>query len=133
MKNKKLEKKNSNIKIGKHEMSKGAIIEIIILCILIVIYIFSPRCYSVTTGLYNQSTAEDQRNVENAMGPEKIEERFKIYFKWYNVIHELGHGLLYYNDGVDIDVADEEQLVMISLLLIGNIMVKKKNLMNLKI
>ena len=110
MKNKKSEKK-SNIKFGKFEITKGALIEIIVFCILFVIYILSPRCYSVTTGLYNQSTAENQKNVENAMGTENTEERFKIYFQWYNVIHELGHGLLYYNNGVDIDVADEEQLV----------------------
>ena len=45
------------------------------------------------------------------MGTERTEERFRLYFQWYNVIHELGHGLLYYNNGVNIDVADEEQLV----------------------
>lgn len=110
MKNKKSEK-SANIKLGKFEITKGALIVIIVFCILVVIYILSPRCYSVTTGLYNQSTAENQKNVENAMGMENTEERFKIYFHWYNVIHELGHGLLYYNNGVDIDVADEEQLV----------------------
>ena len=110
MKNKKSDKK-TNIKLGKFEITKGALIEIIVFCILVIIYILSPRCYSVTTGLYNQSTAENQKNVENAMGMENTEERFKIYFQWYNVIHELGHGLLYYNNGVDIDVADEEQLV----------------------
>ena len=105
------QKENKNIKIGKFQITKGAIIEIIIFCILAVVYIFSPRCYSVTTGLYNQSTAENQKNVETAMGLENTEERFKIYFQWYNVIHELGHGLLYYNNGADLDVADEEQLV----------------------
>lgn len=111
MKKKSEKKANATIKFGKFEITKGALIEIIVFCILIGIYIFSPRCYSVTTGLYNQSTIENQKNVETAMGLENTEERFEIYFQWYNVIHELGHGLLYYNDGVDIDVADEEQLV----------------------
>ena len=45
------------------------------------------------------------------MGPDKTEERFRIYFQWYNVLHELGYGLIYYNNGVNIAVADEEQLV----------------------
>lgn len=45
------------------------------------------------------------------MGNENTENRFKLYFQWYNVIHELGHGLLYYNNGINIDIADEEQLV----------------------
>ena len=112
MKSKEIDKKeNTKVKLGKFEITKGALIEIIIFCILIVIYIISPRCYSVTTGLYNQSTPENQKNVENAMGTENTEERFKIYFQWYNVIHELGHGLLYYNNGNDLDIVDEEQLV----------------------
>ena len=112
MKNKKIVKnENKTIKFLNLEITKGALIEIIIFIILIIIYIVSPRCYSVTTGLYNQSTIENQKNVEMAMGTKNTEERFKIYFQWYNVIHELGHGLLYYNNGVDIDVADEEQLV----------------------
>lgn len=109
--NKNKNKKVENIKIGKIEITKGALIEVVVFCVLVLIYIVSPRCYSVTTGLYNQSTEEDQKNVETAMGLENTEERFEIYFQWYNVIHELAHGLLYYNDGVDIDVADEEQLV----------------------
>lgn len=73
--------------------------------------IFSPRYYKITTGLYNMGTKEDQKNVETAMGTENTEERFEIYFEWYNVVHELGHGLLKYNDGVKLHVVDEEQLV----------------------
>lgn len=45
------------------------------------------------------------------MGEENTEERFRLYFQYYNVIHELGHGLIIYNKGVNIDVVDEEQLV----------------------
>ena len=110
-KKKKQSNKKEMIEIGKIKITKGALIEIIVFTILVIAYILSPRCYSVTTGLYNQSTKENQQNVENALGKENTEERFKIYFQWYNVIHELGHGLLYYNNGVDIDIADEEQLV----------------------
>ena len=65
------------IKIGKMEITKGALVELIILLVLLIGYIFSPTVYSVTTGLYNQSTKEDQKNVENAMGSENTEERFE--------------------------------------------------------
>ena len=102
--------KKKQIKIGKLELSENTF-ELIILGILVFTYILSPRCYSITTGLYNKGTEEDQKNVVTAMGNENTENRFKLYFQWYNVIHELGHGLLYYNNGVNIDVADEEQLV----------------------
>lgn len=101
-------------KFGKFEISKNTFESIvwgIILILLVVAYSLSPRVYSVTTGLYNQSTIENQKNVEMAMGIENTEERFRLYFQWYNVIHELGHGLLYYNNGVRPDIADEEQLV----------------------
>ena len=104
-------KQLKTIKLGKIEMTRGALIEIIILVILFIGYIVSPTVYSVTTGLYNQGTKEDQKNVETAMGSENTEERFEIYFQWYNVLHELVHGLLYYNAGVDLHIVDEQQLV----------------------
>lgn len=103
--------KETYLIFGKIKITKVDFVALIIFSILSIIYIFSPRCYSITTALYNQSTIEDQKNVENAMGIENTEERFKIYFQWYNVIHELGHGLLYYNKGVDLDIVNEEQLV----------------------
>lgn len=37
-------------------------------------------------------------------------ERFCLYFQYYNVLHELGRGLLRYNNGVSILIVDEEQL-----------------------
>ncbi len=106
----KKEKKKKKIKIGKYELSQN-LLGLIIIGILILTYIFSPRYYSVTTGLYNRSTYENQKNVETAMGKNNTEERFRIYFQWYNVIHELGHGLIYYNNGVNVHIVDEEQLV----------------------
>ena len=106
-----MKKDVKTIKIGKIAIKRGTLIEYIIIGILIIIYSFSPRVYSVTTALYNQGTEKDQENVITAMGSENTEERFRLYFQWYNVIHELGHGLMYYNNGVNINVADEEQLV----------------------
>ena len=103
-------KEEKKFKIGKLEMSWKTF-DIILTVILILSYVLSPRVYSVTTGLYNQGTEQDKIDVDTAMGPQDTEDRFNIYFKWYNVLHELGHGLLYYNNGVKIDIVDEEQLV----------------------
>ena len=49
-----------------------------------VLWKVSPKYYSITTGLYNQSTEEDQKNVATAMGLDNTEERFKLYFQYYN-------------------------------------------------
>lgn len=102
--------KAKKYKIGKYEVSEN-VISILFIILVIIIYCFSPRYYSVTTGLYNQGTEEDQKNVETALGTENTEERFKLYFQYYNVIHELGHGLIHYNNGVKLHIVDEEQLV----------------------
>ena len=98
------------VKIGQFRISRN-LLETTIAILLVAVYIVSPRCYSITTALYNSSTEEDQKNVVTAMGEDNTEERFRTYFQWYNVIHELGHGLLYYNNGASVDIADEEQLV----------------------
>ncbi len=105
-----MEKEKKQKNKGKTVLFSSLII-ILIIIFLVLAYIYSPRVYSITTALYNQSTEEDQKNVETAMGKDNTEERFRLYFQYFNVIHELGHGLIYYNDGVKIDVADEEQLV----------------------
>lgn len=99
------------IKIGKKEIKVSDLIASLIIVIIIIAYFLSPKYYSVTTGLYNQGTKDDQKNVITALGDENTEERFEIYFQWYNVVHELGHGLLMYNDGAKLDIVDEEQLV----------------------
>ena len=106
---KKNNKSKKPVKLGNLDIS-----DVIVLClvaVLAVAYLLSPRVYSVTTGLYNQSTDEDQKLVETAMGEENTEERFLLYFQYYNVIHELGHGLIYYNNGAVVPIAEEEQLV----------------------
>ena len=101
------------IKIGSIELavSKFDFIILGIFLILIIAYLISPKVYLVTTARYNQGTKEDQKNVETALGKENTEERFEIYFQWYNVIHELGHGVKKYNSNIKISPAEEEQLV----------------------
>ena len=73
--------------------------------------ILSPKMYWVTTAKWTTWNEENTKNVVTAMGENKTEERFRLYFQYYNVLHELGHGLIHYNHGVDIHIVDEEQLV----------------------
>lgn len=86
-------------------------IVIAIWLVLILGYMFSPKMYFISTGLYNQGSEESKENVKIAMGEENTEKRFRLYFQWYNVIHELGHGLIRYNNGAKNHIVDEEQLV----------------------
>lgn len=107
-------KTNSKIiKIGKVEIEVRLweLIFLAFLLLIIILYFTSPKVYLVTTARYNQGTKEDQINVETALGKENTEERFEIYFQWYNVIHELGHGVKLYNSNIKISSAEEEQLV----------------------
>lgn len=102
-------------------MSKKKLIITILLClicipliIILVSYIIfksQPDVYAVTTARYGNFTRENEQNVITSMGDESTEENFRIYFQWYNVVHELGHGMLIYNSDIKISRADEEQLV----------------------
>lgn len=78
---------------------------------IIVSAILSPKVYLVTTARYGKGSAEDEQNVKIAFSEENTEERFKLYFQWYNVVHELGHGLLRYNSNLKLSRVQEEQLV----------------------
>lgn len=102
--------------------SKGTAIALIIMILislavlvsvilLILAFFLSPKMYWVTTAKWTNWNETNRTNVTTAMGEENTEERFRLYFQYYNVIHELGHGLIIYNKGVDIPIADEEQLV----------------------
>lgn len=98
-------------KIGPFNCTLGFLIMIAFYIILILSYLFSPSIYSITTARYGNGTQTDIENVETAMGAEDTESRFRLYFQWYNVIHEFGHGLLRYNSNIKVSRADEEQLV----------------------
>lgn len=89
----------------------GTIIVAVIFVAIILSIVFSPDMYLITTAKWTDWNETDKINVVTAMGEENTEERFRLYFQYYNVIHELGHGLIEYNKGVDVAVADEEQLV----------------------
>lgn len=88
-----------------------AVIFVLLVLLIILLYFFAPSAYSVTTARYNCGTPEQNNEVLNALGSENTEEDFEIYFQWYNVVHELGHGLIRYNGTKKIDKVEEEQLV----------------------
>lgn len=94
------EKSNlKTIKIGKLEI-KGSIpgfIALGIMIVLLIIYVFSPRVFLITTARYGAGTEIDNQNVITALGTENTEENFNLYFQWYNVVHELGHGMITFN------------------------------------
>ena len=114
-----MEKKKNN----KKEVEKKPLIEFklvdkksdLIACaiaLFVILAIFlSPKMYWVNTAKWTNWKEEDKQNVITAMGSENTEERFRLYFQYYNVLHELGHGLIHYNNGVSIPIVDEEQLV----------------------
>lgn len=107
------QKNLKKIKIGKIELegTTGSFIALAILIIMTIVYFLSPKVYLVTTARYGQGSEEDNNNVKIALGEENTEDRFRIYFQWYNVLHELGHGVLRYNSDKKISSVEEEQLV----------------------
>jgi hypothetical protein len=65
----------------------------------------------IITGRYGKGTAADNEIVEGIFGKESARERFELYFHWYNIIHELGHGIIAFNSPSRLHPAQEEQLV----------------------
>ena len=107
---KKKKESNKKIQIKLFDKKSDFIIWGIIIFIALAV-ILSPKMYWVTTAKWTNWNEENTKNVVTAMGEENTEERFRLYFQYYNVIHELGHGLMIYNKGVNIPIAEEEQLV----------------------
>lgn len=76
-----------------------------------VAYFLAPKAYRVVTARYNSGTKSQNEEVVRALGTDNTEQDFRIYFQWYNVVHELGHGLIRYNSKEKFGKAKEEQLV----------------------
>ena len=102
--------KKLKIEFKLYESKKDIVVSVIMIVLILGLFL-SPDFYSVTTAKWTDWNETDTANVTSAMGEENTEERFRLYFQYYNVLHELGHGLLKYNKGVKIHVVDEEQLV----------------------
>ena len=108
VKSKKSVKKSDNSK--KIKLGKSDFVALIFLFVVI-LYFISPKMLVISTGKYNAGTEQNQKDVVNALGKDNTQEKFELYFQYYNVVHELGHGLLKSNDGVKLAIVDEEQLV----------------------
>ena len=105
--------KKVKIKIGKFEFEEtpfNIIISILALIILI-IFLLSDDVFLIKTARYGKGSETDNNNVKIALGNENTEEKFNLYFQWYNVVHELGHGILTYNSDIKLSNVEEEQLV----------------------
>ncbi len=108
---KKEKKESKKIKIGKFSITISDLV-ITILCVIFMIAVYtSPKVALIVTQKYNEGTQEENKNVQIAFGDKNTEETFKLYFWWYNILHEVGHGLIYYNSDKDFSGPEEEQLV----------------------
>jgi hypothetical protein len=65
----------------------------------------------IITGRYGVGNDEQNNVVDRILGDEYAKDRFELYFHWYNILHELGHGLMHYNAEVRPHPVDEEQIV----------------------
>ena len=65
----------------------------------------------IITGLYGVGTPEQNALVDRIMGGERAAERFEVYFHWHNLLHELGHGIVWFYTADRPHPMDEEVLV----------------------
>lgn len=107
----KRKKEKKKIQIGPFSIKLRTIIDLSVFCLILIIHFTSPKVALIVTQKYNQGTPEQNNSVKVAFGEVNTEEKFKQYFWWYNVLHEVGHGLKYYNGNNGVYNAEEEQLV----------------------
>jgi hypothetical protein len=67
--------------------------------------------YTLITGKYETGTPEQKKVISDILGANQIEYKYKLYFHWYNVIHELGHAILRFNANDKLQDVEEEPLV----------------------
>ena len=101
------------IKIGKLEFegTSFSFITSLLAIVLLIVFFLSDNVFLIKTARYGKGSEADNNNVKVALGNENTEEKFNLYFQWYNVVHELGHGILMYNSDIKISNVEEEQLV----------------------
>ncbi|MCL1917745.1 MAG: hypothetical protein FWG14_05450 [Peptococcaceae bacterium] len=112
--------KNALKKTGTHAAGVSINMKTRILALaLVVVLLFglaacdftSGTVIQITTGLYGKGTIEQNKEVDSIFGEEYAEERFELNFHWFNIVHELGHGIIAFNGGSRLDSVDQEQLV----------------------
>lgn len=69
------------------------------------------RSIEIITGRYGVGSDEQNKIVDTIFGEDVAKERFELYFHWYNIMHELGHGLISFNASNRKHPVEEEQLV----------------------
>ena len=82
----------------------------------------------IFTGRYGKGTPEENQIVELILGGVETEQRFGIYFHWYNVIHELGHGIRYFANEEYRQLSDDFESIEPANL--GNIFINEEQLVN---
>lgn len=66
--------------------------------------------YKIISGRYETGTKDQQVGYENLFGKENIQEKFDLYFHWYNIVHEIGHSIIDLQK-INMDEVDEELFV----------------------
>lgn len=69
------------------------------------------KAIEIITGRYGVGTPEQNQVVDSILGGIYARERFEIYFHWYNILHELGHSIIYFYTDERPHPVNEEQLV----------------------
>jgi hypothetical protein len=69
------------------------------------------KVVEIITGRYGMGTSEQNEVVDTILGEKYAKERFEIYFHWYNILHELGHSIMFFNTDVRPHMVNEEQIV----------------------
>lgn len=64
----------------------------------------------IHTGQFETASPEDRDLVQYLLG-ENTDEKFELYFHWYNVVHEIGHAVMDFNCESRPHPVEEEQLV----------------------
>ncbi|MBE6936658.1 MAG: hypothetical protein E7458_09260 [Ruminococcaceae bacterium] len=64
----------------------------------------------IVTGQYQTAPSEQKAMIRELLG-EDPEQKFELYFHWYNLIHELGHAIMMFHSDVRPHPAEEELLV----------------------
>ena len=65
----------------------------------------------IIAGLYGKGMPEQNELVDRILGKGNAAERFALYFHWYNLIHELGHGVMWFYSEPRPHPVDEEVLL----------------------
>lgn len=66
--------------------------------------------YKIISGRYETGTQSQQMGYNQLFGEERIQEKFDLYFHWFNIVHEIGHIILDIQK-IDTDKVDEELFV----------------------